>query len=843
MSKLPPTPPKPPPMASSISPSPSSLPPRPPPSQVSFRKSTPIVPALPMGPLLQKKQFPPQGIGRGHSSLPPKPAFPGKPLPRDTDAVVLTPGDGEGPVFNQSFKQKRTYSTVASEPSMRPMDPAVTNLTPGNTISPSAHAIPQHTVPQTITPPAETSAAKNLTQMRPEPEINPTPGPNVSRGPKQRTPHQQMNGFVDSPRRHMEPQQTFRPEHHPIQVNHDHHQNNSGNMNNYQANHGGPQPDMYHHMGPQFGMHHVPPPPYPPPHQPGFFHQHPYHGGTLTPPNSGSMFMPPPIPPHIDNVMYSGEILGNGMDGNMNQHRSFSPLSGFQPNDPRGLQNFPPPQGPLMSSHASLRSQPHPEITRNIQERVPAVVEKTNGVNPALREICFVAPEENDKAVSDKTKGESAVDAVNELRPPSVKINNIQPSPIGKLESYMLHHFLNDSIADVSIVLKNPATRRLMSFPAHSFVLCRSTKLFRMLDSTRGTPPLRDMHSNTASWADDFDTDYPEPIRTTFSPQHRKTTITISALLDHDAFIVALRTLYGAPDWTLDAFLDPDHPSHHQPGIDRDAVSKLLSPPGISPQVAMLEKSIGLFSVGIVLGLEDVIHKAICGITRWGMSFEGEGFERLLKFLLYDVHQMKNDKVLESHHWDFAGPLLRNAIACLAQNLGGFKIDFRAPSSKYLIRINQVSPGSSGRNSPLNSLTGQLPKSLRRIHSTILLSLPFEILKSVLEHDSLASEGKKQRFDLATSVIQERERRRRREIKALQESGDKKLDDEEKKSESTNLADVKVDSETEVLFWEESVVSTFGHGAIGIEVTKRRKGGPGGRMLWKVGRRGSNSPN
>jgi hypothetical protein len=38
---------------------------------------------------------------------------------------------------------------------------------------------------------------------------------------------------------------------------------------------------------------------------------------------------------------------------------------------------------------------------------------------------------------------------------------------------------------------------------------------------------------------------------------------------------------------------------------------------------------------------------------------------------------------------------------------------------------------------------------------------------------------------------------------------------------------------------EESAVSTFGHGGVGIEITKRRKGGPGGRLLWKVGR-GSN---
>ncbi|KAI5847989.1 hypothetical protein BZA05DRAFT_117342, partial [Tricharina praecox] len=179
-----PPPPPPPPLQQPPSPPPpppppaSSLPPRPPPTQAVPRKSSPtsiapIIPALPMALVAQrgsKKSYPPPGIGRGHSSLPPKPGFVSKPLPRDTEAIVLTSG-GDSLSFAAPPKGKRTYSSVASETTMRPMDPAVTNLTPQNIVSPSApapshHTAPVHTAvptapqPRSLTPPAEPTVKK-----------------------------------------------------------------------------------------------------------------------------------------------------------------------------------------------------------------------------------------------------------------------------------------------------------------------------------------------------------------------------------------------------------------------------------------------------------------------------------------------------------------------------------------------------------------------------------------------------------------------------------------------------------------------------------------------------------
>jgi len=84
----------------------------------------------------------------------------------------------------------------------------------------------------------------------------------------------------------------------------------------------------------------------------------------------------------------------------------------------------------------------------------------------------------------------------------------------------------------------------------------------------------------------------------------------------------------------------------------------------------------------------------------------------------------------------------------------------------------------------------------------------------------------------------EREKRRKRELKALQEMMDKKNGSENSGDSNSDI--LVMDIYPEVLCWEESAVSTFGHGGVGIEIAKRRKGGPGGRMLWKVGNRASN---
>jgi len=185
--------------------------------------------------------------------------------------------------------------------------------------------------------------------------------------------------------------------------------------------------------------------------------------------------------------------------------------------------------------------------------------------------------------------------------------------------------------------------------------------------------------------------------------------------------------------------------------------------------------------------------------------------------------------------------LLGEAVDLFAHSIpDGFKMDFRAPHSKFLNRLGaeESSPPSTVPTPALTAAT-QHQRLIRQVQSTVLLSIPFDVMKQILEHNALARGGRRRAFELSSSVIQERERRRKRVLKALQDhqqGGDRK-----NASESGSDFGEKGDNYPDVLCWEESAVSTFGHGGIGIEITRRRKGGPGGRMLWKIGTRGGSN--
>ena len=212
-----------------------------------------------------------------------------------------------------------------------------------------------------------------------------------------------------------------------------------------------------------------------------------------------------------------------------------------------------------------------------------------------------------------------------------------------------------------------------------------------------------------------------------------------------------------------------------------------------------------------------------------------------MKFLLYDSEEMKNDKALSSPHWAFTDGLLEEAIDLFAHSIpDGFKMDFRAPHSKFLNRLGTGdSLPPSAISTPGIPVGSQHQPMIPQIQSTILLSIPFDVMKQILEHNALARNGRRRAFELSSSVVQERERRRKRELRALQDQ--QQCGDRKNPSESGSDILDKADTYPEVLCWEESAVSTFGHGSIGIEIARRKKGGPGGRMLWKVGTRGGSN--
>lgn len=853
-----------------------------------------------------RKQFSPQGIGRGHASLPPKPFVPGKPLPRDTEAIVLTSG-GDGPHFSTiSPKPKRSYSTVASETQMRPMDPAVTNLTPQNHLTPQTRANASgnfnHSpvVPKTITPPAEqTMPAK-------------TSGYNQSHAEHQGNGHAAVmpantkpfrpNGTSENvvqgvPEQHAYNHGMRHDSQHRPEFNRPDFRNHHQEFHNGYPPNGGFAHDMYPPLAPMngmSGMHHAPHPAHLQGQMhmgPPFFHTYP---GTLTPPNSGSMFLPPPLP-MVDT--FSDRLNGTNPS-------AFAPHMLPVPAEFGHPQAFSPPPVP---HNGSGQFQAPPETTKKsegtptLKPGVPVGTENSIAArNPKLQGISFIVDDEEPASyngtsptstarTSENTQTHSQKDGSDETSTPkdiASPTSDIFPIPQFPT-SYMASRFLSEKLADVRLVLHAKGTEKDpgVTFPAHSFVLGQSPKLCKLIEDAWGTDqvPLK-RATSSSSWAEEMEDDAQlgegigletvqsntESLHSSYSSANRLTTITFtthSKYVTQESFLLALKSMYLGHQLELDAYLDPTHPNHDKVSQLRREISDFGSPAssvtlsvgsqpslglddGKSQEIRMLERSIELLTAGCLLGLDGVVQKAVDGIRSWGMRFEGKALERLFKFLLQDTVDMQKDSALSNIIQGSEGikqgliqSITPDAIDFFARNLPAtFRPDFRAPSSKYLSRLSIIaSPPETGSSTPQTAMSSkaQDARMLRTAYSTLFFSLPFEVLKEVLEHPDLVVRGKKQRFDLSCGVMQERERRRKRESKAIQEKvglapGDQ-LDGVFHQMGGTGIDGV-TDDQLELLFWEESVVTTFGHGDVGVELVKRRKGAPGGRMLWKIGR-------
>jgi hypothetical protein len=799
-----------------------TLPPRPPVSFSPTRKASAsphsqgsIIPALPMA-ASPKKVFPPPGIGRGHSSLPPKPGFVGKPLPRETAAIVLT-GDG-GSFAPSHLKTKRTYSSVASENIMRPMDPAVTNLTPQNRVSPSATN--HHGIPHSITPPSESILASKglpLSQLH-----NEAHGAGKPRSPIAQKTHPEptgANGTADKPGNTKTERKMYPPESQPQPVY-------DAQMPNF-PNGMSPQ-DMYHPMAQQF--HHAPHQ-----HPGGFFH--PYHSGALTPPPSMGL---PGMQP-VDSMMFN-EMMYNYANGVPGQQPVYpSRYGAYQsPNDPQvhhGKQQFPSPS-------SGQDHHEHPNAQRSNgppQAKQPNGAHKKSIRNPRLRGISFVSPDEDNKGiqspVSSSGQGTPKLPAAQHVLKDEDRQEQQQHATLmSSLESYMTQQFLNERLSDVMLVLVEPKTGNVDRFPAHSFVLGRSEKLYQVLGHPKKHVPSHQSQRSVSrdSWADEMEGDGEQHHAGEPGVTYDGQNITFETSVSRESFLLVLKSLYGGSEWELDAFLDPKHPgywsaiesvshtlqnlnvSEDNSGHHTEDQPIPIHAETVSPEVQVLERAFQILSAGVLLGMDDIVYRAIDNIKCRGLAFEGGAFERLMKFLLFDAEELKKDAALSSPHWNFTDHLLHEAIDLFARSIPEeFKLDFRAPTSKYLNRLG----GSLSSPPVLATSPGitQHQRIIRQIQSTILISLPFEIMKQILEYGGLGISSRKKLFDLATAVVRERERRRKRESKAYQELMGK--DGEE------------VQGYPEILLCEESVVMSFGHGGVGIEITKRRKGGPGGRLL------------
>ena len=683
----------------------------------------------------------------------------------------------------------------------------------------------------------------------------------------------------------------------------------------------GPHPSHghhHHHFQPQSQHQHQPvfyPPQYPFP-------------GNITPPNTGSLLPPPPpFQPHgpVETSGHTSEV-----GSSTNPQTPFTPTHSYDlpPPPPHGnpLAYGPPPALTQLFHHDQLeQEQKHrregsssskPEFSSALRPRQSSVIDQ----NPRLRKISFIAADCDPQQVlsigqadgfsrfSASSDGQGFGEAKETKRshpgldrsPAPTDSNSSNIAAAQRLQSHALSYFLSDALADVDLILKHTQNGHEVArkFKAHSFILARSTKLYGLFegaakkaDIAKASSKLSRTSSMT-SWADEMEIeDQGEgkyPCEEHSVPDSKLTVLLESddKYVSQDSFILAFRSLYGASDWDLEAFLDPMHPQHRTLEWTRGSTETSKGPDGTVPdaprvhgqsslqngvgsakgeEVRMLERSIELFATGTLLGVEEVVNKARWGIRRWGLQLQGGAIERLLEFITEDSGTEDSSENPMRRHGELKDQLLEEAVGFLAECLpAGFKPDNKAPASEFLVRfpksLSQLPKPTS--ESLLSSSPAPEAKSgaerQKEVYSTILLSLPFSILKSVLEHERFTKGNFdwKARYDIAKAVVQERERRRKRSFRASQglpvgkavgvsRSGDMPWTGEAEENEGSQpeVADAdtareKEGSEWESLYWEESVLYAFGHGGRGencTQLTRRRKGVPSGRILWKAG--------
>lgn len=953
----------------------------------------------------QKRKFPVQGIGRGggagglqgHASLPPKPGIPGKPLPRDTGPIVLTGGKDNVPgSFSYSHVTKRAYSSAAAKaesPTTTRREPVMTALAPASQLRAATSPAHHHKLPvaATITPPAEMMtrpfSGQVTSLMSYGPEFN-----DVGTGSENQISPQQNGGdsealfgndlAVNNSRvepvysNNLRPEMTSQP---PSFLSFPH-------PNFYENGHESsfhPNRNFTHHNGHEAQVPTGPASdgylpyllPHPPPSHshshphymhPQHQHQNQYHQGfihhgpqdpysfpdSMTPPNTGALFAPPPLfQPHgaVDDSNKTSEI-----GGSTNPQTPFTPPHSFpahldlqHPHPQHSV--FPPPPSHMaqfdnfhQEQHRQQQSQMFEgtmEVSLDKKPEHLGVIES----NPRLHSISFF-PTDSDR-LRNETAGEYptlhsplANSAKKMDHHDQIPNNNekAHPEEFGsradtsqdlaneaaahRLQAYCLGYFLSDKLADVNLFVKQIGESfewDSEQFNAHSFILGRSMKLAYLIeDAIKGNDGQGlakteaseaagrlSRSSSRISWADEVENEQKEnehllPITET-TPGRKVTVLleTSDKYLSRYSFLLALRWLYGGEYWELDAYLDPSHPKHRTlewtrenaekeknfgRGLADELVTTLqhnshhkttdnpIEPNSLesganetkSEEVRMLERSFALLAAGTLLGIDEIIDKGAWGVRRWGMRFEGGAFERLLEFALEGCEGVDPNEALSNgvcgsntRYGIFTKHLLGEAIAFLVKNLPNpFKFDPKAPASKYLVRIPE-SPHQSSTNLPTQIIPidrdSNRPEKLRKAYSTILLSVPFSLLRTILEHDGFATRNGDwkgiARYDIAKAVVHERERRRKYSFKVVRErrvstcSEMTEIGAVDEHSSDLNVASVppcepKEAPELENLFWEESVLCTFGHGGNGLEITRRRKGGSnGGRVLWKVG--------
>ncbi|RPA92598.1 hypothetical protein L873DRAFT_1847659 [Choiromyces venosus 120613-1] len=689
------------------------------------------------------------------------------------------------------------------------------------------------------------------------------------------------------------------------------------------------QPNRHFH---QFASHDIPPPsshyssfgpPHPggpPPHHPHFFlsaqnqpqmfypAQYPFPGN-ITPPNTGSLL--PPMPPFQPQgtVVTSGHTSEVG--SSTNPQTPFTPTHPF--GMPPGLSHGPQPSySPLAQPTEQTFCHEQPQDSSVFAKSQMAMSRQSSIVdwNPRLRNISFIAPSDSDEGAEviasnsqqphaqgacTPTHPEPAYEAIQpeEQTFPKHESNNLHvhceiftpadDEAAQRLQSYTLGYFLNKNLADVLLVVKQMTSSGIVvrQYDAHSFILARSAKLhdlfqvsFQKVDSP-GHPAGNNGIFPKTSWADEMEHGNEAQDRSEFRNNHfldGQFTLpleTNDGVVTQDSFLLALRSLYGAPDWELDAFLDPTHPQYRtlewtcessterKPSTDNTNSASYCNKYQLdgstrNEEVRMLERSIELFAAGHLLGFAEVIQKAIWGIRKWGMQLQGGAVERLLVFILEESEIIGDGN---SPYEDLKSQLLTEVIEFLVHSLPlNFKLYHHAPPSQILCRF----PKKFNQLPKLTSKPTPPPESqIIGIYSTIILSVPFNILKLIVEHENFGAGNKstKKRYDDAKAIIHEREKRRKWGLRVSQglstENSTEKSGNEaengnilhnasghkgdEGQFDSVKGSNEQKDPQLEDLYWEEGTFYAIGgqNGVSRVEINRKKKVPPTVGALWR----------
>ncbi|KAI9839806.1 MAG: hypothetical protein M1837_002005 [Sclerophora amabilis] len=363
------------------------------------------------------------------------------------------------------------------------------------------------------------------------------------------------------------------------------------------------------------------------------------------------------------------------------------------------------------------------------------------------------------------------------------------------LQGYLLSRFKDKSTADCDVELRHENGRfEKVSFPTHSLLIARSGTLRALIEST---PP------NT----------FPKTLSIATSDR----------FLNIDAFEKAMQHLYGGPLLNLE-------------DVNRSA--RLIQGPGMQTQSrsneeVMVDFALAYAAAGHLLEIPGITYRGTqiaSRLTNWtnlerSLSFAMEGGLGADWVLAGPTGDYTNESperadpsasiVVERQvpvgpkYGRYAEDLLRSDVDLIIRHFPhGFILDKSASQSALLHpRLPTIKGTSSSRHNPRLSLIqfgdhpspeeASLPVLSHKILSKILLSIPFSLLKYILESPRLGSasgsfpDGLRQ--EISCTVVGERERRRHDILRS------RTVSNEERKARSV---------EWEAVGWEESVSST-----------------------------------